>query len=92
MVQKKLFIWLPENRVFFKYPYKLSWKRHSFVVKTFIVVVIGEDVPKNDPCEFCTCESGSINCAIADCAPPECPDPKQEEGVCCPVCPSGNKI
>ena len=38
-------------------------------------------------CEFCSCEQGEIFCAVADCAMPNCDNPINVEGQCCPICP-----
>ncbi|KAH3702913.1 kielin/chordin-like protein [Dreissena polymorpha] len=46
----------------------------------------GEDVPDDDPCMFCRCDSGEVVCAIMDCAAPPCEDPFSIPGQCCPVC------
>ena len=60
------------------------------------VILDGEDVPTDNPCEFCQCLFGSVICATQECppAPAGCTALPVEEDQCCPdySCPTEDEI
>lgn len=44
-------------------------------------------VYSSDPCETCVCRFGEVICARANCPQPQCPNPVEIPGRCCPECP-----
>ncbi|XP_071943173.1 kielin/chordin-like protein isoform X2 [Antedon mediterranea] len=45
-----------------------------------------ETIPRDDPCETCTCEQGSMSCVKQVCRPADCSFPQQDNRICCADC------
>uniref|UniRef100_A0AAR2K4P1 Uncharacterized protein n=1 Tax=Pygocentrus nattereri TaxID=42514 RepID=A0AAR2K4P1_PYGNA len=41
----------------------------------------------DDSCQRCTCQDGSVRCAVAQCPSVSCSNPYTPPGQCCPQCP-----
>lgn len=45
-----------------------------------------DSINENNPCHLCFCQDGILACTEQLCGIPECKNPVQLPGVCCPVC------